>query len=99
MATYDMFIPLVAQLLSTKQLTTQQLVAALSTQPAHIAQTQVPSIAVGQVANFTLIDLQHQWQLDADSQVSQGTNQALNLQQLTGRTRLTWNNGQISYNR
>ncbi len=99
MATYDMFIPLVAQLLSTKQLTPQQLVSALSTQPAHIAQTQVPSIAVGQVANFTLIDLQHQWQLDADSQVSQGTNQALNLQQLTGRTRLTWNNGQISYNR
>jgi dihydroorotase len=99
MATYDMLIPLALQLVESGQLTTQQLISALSTKAACIALSDVPSLEVGKVANLSLIDPNHSWQLTCASQISHGTNQALDQKHLQGRVCLTLYNGQVSYKR
>jgi len=97
MASYDMLVPLALKLVEDGGLSWGQLINALSAQSAHIANIEPASLAVDATANLTLIDPNHLWVLNANTQWSHGTNQALAGKQLKGRAQLTIKQGRISY--
>ena len=97
MAIYDMLVPLVQGLVDTGDLTWVQAVQALSSNSAIIALGKATHLTVGETANLTLIDPGHQWALNASSQLSHGTNQALTNQTLKARVKLTIKSGRVTY--
>ena len=97
MAVYDMIIPLIQTLVDAKELSWGQAINALSANSSAIAGIAHTTLKTGQPAHLTLIDSKHKWRLDEASKVSQGTNQALAGQTLTGRVKLTIKSGTISF--
>jgi len=97
MAIYDMLIPLIQGLVDANELTWMAAIKALSFNSANIADIKATRLAISEAANLTLIDPNHSWILDVDSQLSQGTNQALAYQTLKARVQLTLKDGQVTY--
>lgn len=97
MATYDMLVHLLQGLVDAGELSWTQVIQALSCNSAAIAHSKSMSLSVGKEANLTLIDPHHEWKLNACSQLSHGTNQALADQPLKGRIKLTVKSGQVTY--
>ena len=97
MATYDMLVPLVQQLVDAGELTWNMVIQALSSNSALIAMGRTTNLTQGEEANLTLIDPNYKWTLNASSQLSQGTNQALTHQTLKARVKLTVRGGQPTY--
>jgi dihydroorotase len=99
MAMYDMLVPLIQKLVHTGDLTWPAAIRALSCNSTKIAVGTSTSLTIGEAANLTLIDPSHEWTLDASSQLSRGTNQALAQQKLKGRVQLTLKDGLVTYKR
>ena len=97
MAMYDMLVPLIQKLVHAGDLTWTAAIRALSCNSTKIAVGTTTSLTIGEAANLTLIDPSHEWTLDASSQLSRGTNQALTQQKLKGRAQLTLKDGLITY--
>jgi dihydroorotase len=97
MAIYDMLVPLVQRLVDAGDLSWSQAIQALSSNSAAIALGKSTHLTIGEAANLTLIDPDHQWALNASSQLSHGTNQALTNQTLKARVTLTIKDGQVTY--
>lgn len=74
---YDMLVPLIQKLVQAGDLTWTAAIRALSCNSTKIAVGTTTSLTIGEAANLTLIDPSHEWTLDASSQLSRGTNQAL----------------------
>jgi len=92
-----MLIPLIQGLVDANELTWMAAIKALSFNSANIADIKATRLAISKAANLTLIDPNHSWILDVDSQLSQGTNQALAYQTLKARVQLTLKDGQVTY--
>ncbi|WP_053405738.1 dihydroorotase family protein [Persicobacter sp. CCB-QB2] len=66
----------------------------LTIAPRELLRMEVPSIAEGVQANLTLFDPENKWTLDASTNQSKSENNPYWGQELTGRVKATFNNGQ-----
>jgi dihydroorotase len=87
------------RLVSQGVLTLKRLVEALSASPARIFDLPGGRLAVGQPADFTLIDLGASWKVDPDRFESKGRNTAFAGEVLPGKVRLTAVGGRIVFRR
>jgi dihydroorotase len=87
------------RLVSQGVLTLNRLVEALSASPARIFDLPGGRLAVGQPADFTLIDLGSSWKVDPERFESKGRNTAFAGEVLPGRVRLTAVGGRIVFRR
>jgi dihydroorotase len=76
-------------------LSLSQLVAAMSTNPARILSVPGGTLAVGAVADVTLIDLERQWTVDVNSFASRSRNCPFNGWSLRGRAVMTIVGGKV----
>jgi dihydroorotase len=78
-------------------LTLRRLVEALSSRPARIFDLPGGTLAVGQPADFTLVDLGTSWKVDAERFQSKGRNSPFQGQSLPGVVRLTAVGGEVVF--
>ena len=97
MAVYDMFVPLLVQLINSGELTPEQAISALTTQASAIISQPTSGLQVGHTANLCLLNPSLDWQLSDKLQQSYGANQCLAEQTLQGRTTLTISAGNITW--
>jgi dihydroorotase len=87
------------RLVSQGVLTLRRLVEALSAVPARIFDLPGGTLAVGQPADFTLIDVDASWTVDPERFQSKGRNSPFHGEALPGLVRLTAVGGRIVFRR
>lgn len=85
----------VLPLLVKAGLDASQIAEKLAVNPRKLLQLEVPVIAEGQKANFTLFNLTTKWVYQADNNYSKSRNTPLLGQTLTGQVQLVYNNNKF----
>jgi dihydroorotase len=85
------------ELVQAGVLTLAQLIANLSTNPAHILGVPGGALQVGAPADITLIDLQKSWTVDVQQFKSKSRNSPFHGRRLTGRAVMTIVGGEIKF--
>ena len=87
-------------MVETKLLTLSQLVDRISKIPAQIGRYEGHgSIAMGSIANFTLVDLESQWKVQRQNLASKSKNTPFDGMALPGVVKKTFHNGALVYER
>ena len=90
-------LPLGLQLVDQDLLSLSELIARLTCKPAELLGLELGQLSVGAVADICIFDPAQQWQLDADSNRSTGTNSPYWGQVLTGKVSWTLAGGEVVY--
>jgi dihydroorotase len=72
-----------------------QIAEKLAVSPRRLLNLQIPVIAAGETANFTLFSTTDKWEYNASTNHSKSRNTPLLNQTLTGKVRLVYNNNQF----
>ncbi len=86
------------ELYHKKVLSLEQLVEKLALNPRKILNIKVPTIAIGERANLTLIDLNKIWTVEVSDFKSKSKNSPFDKKLLTGKAIGVFNNNQAFYN-
>lgn len=87
-------------MVETKLLTLSQLVDRISKIPAQIGRYEGHgSIAIGSIANFTLVDLESKWKVQRQNLASKSKNTPFDGMALPGVVKKTFHNGALVYER
>ncbi|NDF93086.1 MAG: dihydroorotase [Actinobacteria bacterium] len=87
-------------MVETKLLTLSQLVDRISKIPAQIGRYEGHgSIAIGSIANFTLVDLEYKWKVQRQNLASKSKNTPFDGMALPGVVKKTFHNGALVYER
>ncbi len=84
-----------SELYHTKKLTIEQIVEKLSINPRKVLNLEVPQISVGEVANFTIIDTEIEWEVDIKSFKSRSINSPFGGRKLKGKSLAVINSSQM----
>jgi len=84
-----------SELFHTNKLTIEQVVEKLSVNPRKILNVEVPQIAVGEVANLTIIDTEKEWEVDIKSFKSRSINSPFAGRKLKGKSLAVINSSQM----
>lgn len=84
-----------SELFHTKKLTIEQIVEKLSVNPRKVLNLEVPQIAVGEVANLTIIDIEKEWKVDVKSFRSRSINSPFGGKKLKGKSLAVINASQM----
>jgi len=79
------------------KLTLEQVVEKLSINPRKVLNLEVPQIEVGEEANLTIIDLEHQFTFDVKKSKSRSKNSPFNGTEFKGKAIAVVNNSQIYF--
>ncbi|MBU0473987.1 MAG: dihydroorotase [Bacteroidetes bacterium] len=79
------------------KLTLEQVVEKLSINPRRVLNLEIPQIAVGEKANFTIIDLDLEFKFDIKNSKSRSKNSPFNGRELKGKSVAVINNSQMYF--
>jgi len=80
-------------------LTLATVIERMTAGPARVFGLDRPRVAVGARANLALLDLEHEWEVDAQSFRSRSRNSWLLGEQLTGAVAMTIAGGAVAFER
>lgn len=83
------------ELYHTNKLTIEQIVEKLSVNPRKVLNLEVPQIAIGEVANLTIIDIEVEWEVDIKSFKSRSINSPFAGRKLKGKSIAVINSSQM----
>jgi len=86
-----------SELYHKKKLSIEELILKLSINPRKILNLPVPKFSVGELANFTILDLNKVWTVDISKFKSKSKNSPFDRRLLTGTSIATVNNKRIFY--
>lgn len=84
-----------SELYHSKILTLEQIVEKLSINPRKVLNLEVPQIAIGEVANLTIIDTEKEWEVNIKSFKSRSINSPFGGQKLKGKSLAVINSSQM----
>ncbi len=84
-----------SELYHTNKLTIEQIVEKLSINPRKVLNLDIPQIAVGEVANLTIIDTDQEWVVDIKSFKSRSINSPFGGRKLKGKSLAVINSSQM----
>jgi len=87
-----------SELYHKKKLNVEELILKLSINPRKILNLPVPKFSVGELANFTILDLNKVWTVDISKFKSKSKNSPFDRRLLTGTSIATVNNKKMFYN-
>ena len=87
-----------SELYHKKKLSIEELILKLSINPRKILNLPVPKFSVGELANFTILDLNKVWTVDISKFKSKSKNSPFDRRLLTGTSIATVNNKKMFYN-
>lgn len=87
-----------SELYHKKKLNLEELILKLSINPRKILNLPVPKFSIGELANFTILDLNKVWTVDISKFKSKSKNSPFDRRLLTGASIATVNNKKIFYN-
>lgn len=97
MSGLEFAVPLTYALVRAGHISEAELVKRWTTEPAKIIGIDEPSLAVGAIANVTVIDPDHEWQVTPESLKTKSKNTALLGRTLRGRALLTVVDGEVQH--
>ncbi len=86
------------ELYHTGKLTLEQIIEKLSLNPRKVLNLEIPQIAVGEKANFTIIDLDFEYEFDLKKTRSRSKNSPFDGRKLKGKSVAVVNNSKIYIN-
>ncbi len=86
-----------SELYHKKKLSIEELILKLSVNPRRILNLPVPKFSVGELANFTILDLNKVWTVDISKFKSKSKNSPFDRRLLTGTSTATINNKKMFY--
>lgn len=96
-STIEMLLPLTLQLVSDKNLTIQQALAALTSAPAKIAGLATGNLTIGSPADICIFDPEASWTVESEFLLSAGKNTPFASWEMTGKVTHTLVDGRIIY--